>query len=51
MVSNRKVNDPVCGLEINVHISTLTSNYMGTDYDFCAPACLKQFEKTLEEVY
>lgn len=49
MISNRKVKDPVCGMEINVHSSTLTSNYMGMDYYFCAPTCLKQFEKKPEE--
>lgn len=41
--------DPVCGMEVNVDSSTLRSNYNGTDYYFCAPACKKQFEMNPEQ--
>lgn len=45
MFFNKKAKDPVCGMGIKVNSSTLRSHYQGTEYYFCSPKCLEQFEK------
>ncbi len=37
-------SDVVCGMEVDEATATLTSEYEGTTYYFCAPGCKKAFE-------
>lgn len=45
MVNNKKAKDLVCGMEITVNSSTLSTNYQGTDYYFCSAHCSEKFAK------
>ena len=45
-----KVIDPVCGMEVNRgDPKNAVSSYRGQLYYFCAPCCLKAFEKNPEK--
>lgn len=37
--------DPVCGMDIDEKMAAGRSEYQGKVYYFCAPGCLKDFEK------
>ncbi len=37
--------DPVCGMDVDEKTSKLKSDYKGHTYYFCAPGCLRSFEK------
>lgn len=39
------VKDPVCGMEIEEQKAAGKSEYQGTTYYFCSPACKKAFDK------
>ena len=44
--SEQKLVDPVCGMEITRgDPDALVSTYKGQSYHFCAPCCVKAFEK------
>lgn len=48
MTEGKIAKDPVCGMEVNINSSTSKTIYNGVEYYFCAPGCLKQFEKNPE---
>ena len=37
--------DPVCGMEVEESTAEWKSTYEGQTYYFCAPGCLRSFEK------
>ncbi len=37
--------DPVCGMEVEEATAEWKSTYEGKTYFFCAPGCLRSFEK------
>ena len=37
--------DPVCGMEVDTAISTLSFEYDGTTYWFCGKGCLLDFQE------
>jgi YHS domain-containing protein len=37
--------DPVCGMEVDEKTATITSEYDGKTYYFCAPGCKTAFDK------
>ena len=41
--------DPICGMEIVERTAPEKSEYKGTTYYFCSPACKKAFEKNPEK--
>lgn len=43
------VMDPVCGMEVDERTSTLTSEYNGKTYYFCAPGCKQSFDRDPEK--
>ncbi len=40
-----KARDPVCGMAVDTANPPARTTYRGRTYYFCAPACLKSFEK------
>jgi len=38
------VTDAVCGMEIDTHVATETSEYNGRTYYFCSPGCKQKFD-------
>ncbi len=40
--------DPVCDMQVDVATATLTSQYKGKTYYFCAPGCKRSFDKAPE---
>ena len=42
--------DPVCGMYVDEHTSTLTSDRQGRKYYFCSTSCQLQFEKPEREL-
>ncbi|MBI3733153.1 MAG: YHS domain-containing protein [Chloroflexi bacterium] len=40
--------DPVCGMEVDEKTATITSEYKGKTYYFCAPGCKRDFDKEPE---
>jgi P-type Cu+ transporter len=43
------VEDPVCGMEINIDTAPATSEYRGEIYYFCSAGCKDAFEKDPEQ--
>ena len=41
--------DPVCGMEVEEGPNAITEMYKGTTYYFCAPGCMRDFEKEPEK--
>ena len=41
--------DPVCGMEVDEKTATITSEYEGKTYYFCAPGCKTAFDKEPEK--
>ena len=41
--------DPICKMDVDEETATLTSEYKGTTYYFCAPGCKKAFEDDPEK--
>lgn len=41
--------DPVCGMEVDEKTATITSEYEGKVYYFCAPGCKTAFDKEPEK--
>ncbi|GHO48810.1 YHS domain-containing protein [Ktedonospora formicarum] len=37
--------DPVCGMTVDTTSTTLTAEFQGETFYFCAPGCKKAFEK------
>jgi Cu+-exporting ATPase len=46
------VNDPVCGMEVEVETTprALTTEYKGTTYYFCGRGCLLDFKDDPERI-
>lgn len=42
------VRDPVCGMMVDEKNTSITYEYKGTVYYFCAPGCKAAFEKAPE---
>jgi YHS domain-containing protein len=43
------VKDPVCGMTIDEKTAAGKSEYKGTTYYFCAPACKTKFDQNPEQ--
>ena len=43
--ASQKVNDPVCGMEIDAKTSAAKATYKGKTYHFCSVSEKKQFEE------
>lgn len=43
--SSKKVEDPVCGMEVDPKKATATHEYQGMTYYFCSPGCKASFAK------
>jgi YHS domain-containing protein len=41
--------DPVCGMTVDEDAATITSEYKGRTYYFCAPGCKKAFDEHPEQ--
>lgn len=41
--------DPVCGMEVDEDSAEWTYEYKGETYYFCAPGCMRSFEKDPEK--
>lgn len=41
--------DPVCGMTVDTRTATITSEYQGQTYYFCAPGCKKAFDREPEK--
>ncbi|HPJ30153.1 MAG TPA: heavy metal translocating P-type ATPase [Methanothrix sp.] len=41
--------DPVCGMTVDEKTAKFRTEYKGTTYHFCAPGCMKAFEKEPEK--
>jgi YHS domain-containing protein len=41
--------DPVCGMTVDTRTATITSEYKGQTYYFCAPGCKKAFDREPEK--
>ena len=41
--------DTICGMEVDEKKAKYKSEYMGTTYYFCSPACKAKFEKKPEK--
>lgn len=39
------VQDPVCGMKVDIHETRFKADYLGKTYYFCSEKCLKDFEK------
>ena len=37
--------DPVCGMTVEIATARFSTEHHGTTYYFCAPGCLRAFEK------
>lgn len=37
--------DPVCGMTVEEDVATITSEYQGSTYYFCAPGCKREFDE------
>lgn len=44
-----QVIDPVCGMEVDPETAQWKTEYKGKTYYFCAPGCLRSFEKDPEK--
>jgi YHS domain-containing protein len=40
--------DPVCGMTVDENTATITSDYQGRTYYFCAPGCKREFDEDPE---
>ena len=40
-----KVQDPVCGMEIDKEKAKVLASHMGRTFYFCSESCQKKFEK------
>ncbi len=40
-----KVKDPVCMMDVDTETATITSEYEGQTYYFCAPGCKREFDR------
>lgn len=43
------VQDPVCGMKVDIHETRYKTDYIGKTYYFCSEKCLKEFEKQPEK--
>jgi YHS domain-containing protein len=41
--------DPVCGMTVDENSATLTSEFQGWTYYFCAPGCKREFDDDPEQ--
>lgn len=44
-----QAKDPVCDMMVDTRTATITSEYRGTTYYFCAPGCKKAFDREPEK--
>jgi YHS domain-containing protein len=44
-----QAKDPVCGMTVDTETTTITSEYKGRTYYFCAPGCKKSFDRDPEK--
>lgn len=40
-----QVIDPICGMTVETELASLSTEYQGETFYFCAPGCKKTFEK------